>query len=130
MKDGDDSRKDNLAFLLKRIRNHYGDLFDILIIEQDRAPTENFREIVPGEYRYDFLYNPEAYNRGWLYNVAVKHFAESEVVAFCATDILPGDNFLDCIISCCSGFDSIWPPRRPVSTDEGRVGKECGSKCC
>src|SRR3546814_5167105 len=51
MKEGDESRKDNLTFLLKWIRNHYGDLFDILIIEQDRAPTENFREIIPGEYR-------------------------------------------------------------------------------
>jgi hypothetical protein len=111
IKDDDSSRIENLQFLLAWIERFYPGLFDILIIEQDKRPTEDFRDIIPGSYRYEFLYNPEAYNRGWLYNVAVKHFTDLPVVAFCDTDILPGENFLDCIIDCHQDFDAISPNR-------------------
>jgi len=118
LKEEDKSRKENLAFLLQWIEKFYPDLFDVLIVEQDKVPTENFREIIPGKYRYEFLYNPEAYNRGWLYNVAVKHFTENPVVAFCDTDILPGGNFLDCVIDCFDKFDAISPNRNLFYSSE------------
>lgn len=119
LKEADASREENLAFLLKWIEKHYPGLFDVLIVEQDKEPTADFRERIPGEYRYEFLYNPEAYNRGWLYNVAVRHFTDNEVVAFCDTDILPGGNFLDCIVDCHGDFDAVSPNRNLFySTEE------------
>jgi hypothetical protein len=107
----DQSRQDNLRFLLTWFERFYGDAFDILLVEQAEKPTENLQEIIPGRYRYEFLYNPEAYNRGWLYNVAVKHFTTTPVVGFCDTDILPGSNFFDCVVDCYEDFDAVSPNR-------------------
>lgn len=111
LKNEDTSRLENLNFLLKWIDRFYGDLFDVLIVEQDSKPTQNIRDIIPGHYQYEFIFNPYAYNRGWLYNVAVKNFSNAKVVAFCDTDILPGSNFVDCVIDCYSEFDAISPNR-------------------
>jgi hypothetical protein len=107
----DPSRLDNLRFLMSWLDRFYGDAFDLLIVEQDVKPTEDLHEQLPGRFRYEFLYNPEAYNRGWLYNVAVKHFTDCPVVGFCDTDILPGSNFLDCIVDCYGAFDAVSPNR-------------------
>lgn len=107
----DPSRLDNLRFLMGWINRFYGEAFELLLVEQDVQLTENLRDELSGKFRYEFLYNPEAYNRGWLYNVAVKHFTDCPVVGFCDTDILPGANFLDCVIGCYEGFDAVSPNR-------------------
>lgn len=110
LKPDDISRLDSLKFLMACLETGWGDLFDILILEQDQEPR-GLPDLLSGRYRYAFIYNPEAYNRGWLYNVAVKHYTDCPVVAFCDTDILPGSNFLDCIIDCYSDYDAVSPNR-------------------
>jgi len=105
------SRLDNLRFLLQWLDRAYGEAFEIVLVEQDKLPTADLHEQLPGRFRHEFIYNPEAYNRGWLYNVAVRHFTDSPVVAFCDTDILPGSNFLDCVMDCYGDFDAISPNR-------------------
>ena len=106
------SRLENLRFLMSWLNRFYGDAFDLLLVEQDvESSEENLRNELVGDFRYKFLYNPEAYNHGWLYNVAVKHFTDCPVVAFCDTDILPGSNFFQCIIDCYRDFDAVSPNR-------------------
>jgi Protein of unknown function DUF115 len=105
------SRLENLRSLIAWLDRFYGDAFDVLIVEQDKESTSDLRELVPGKYRYEFLYNPEAYNRGWLYNVAVKHLTDAPVVGFLDTDILPASNFLQCIVDCYADFDAVSPNR-------------------
>jgi Protein of unknown function DUF115 len=105
------SRLENLRFLMSWLLRFYGHAFEVLIVEQDALPTANLRDELPGNFRYEFIYNPEAYNRGWLYNVTVKHFTDCPVVAFCDTDILPGSNFLDCVVDCYKDFDAVSPNR-------------------
>ncbi len=116
------SNDDNMKFLLKWIDNFYGNLFDILIIEQDV-----FSKLDLGNYKKDYIrneliYNPKEYNRGWGYNVAVKHYCkDSDVVALMDTDILTGDNFLDCILDCHKNFDIVSPYQYIYYSDDKDV---------
>jgi len=113
------SRLDNLRFLMGWLDRYYGPAFELLLVEQDKQPTEDLHEKLPGRFRYEFLYNPAPYNRGWLYNVAVKHFTDAPVVGFIDTDILPGSNFLQCVIDCYRDFDVVSPNRNLYySTDD------------
>ena len=109
-KEGDPSRLENIYFLLDWFKYFYADLFDIIVVEQDSVQLFD-KGSVPAGVRYRFIYNPAAYNRGWLYNVAVAEFTDNKVVAFCDTDILPGNNFLQCIIDCHGEYNAISPNR-------------------
>lgn len=122
--DRDITRIKNLEFLLSWIDFYYEDLFDVLIVEQDSESR-----LEPKTYskyrnaRYEFLYNPEDYNRGWGYNVAVKHYCkESKVVALMDTDVLPGASFVSDVRDCFIGrFDLISPYQNIYYTDEEEV---------
>jgi hypothetical protein len=108
--DGDNIRRENMRHLLEHIVKTYPGAFDILLVEQDSV-VKFEADGVFSDCRYEFIYNPNAYNRGWLYNVATKHYTTNKVVAFLDTDIIPGENFLDCIIDCHKEFDFISPNR-------------------
>jgi hypothetical protein len=122
--DEDKSRLENMRHLVQYLGRTYPSAFDILLIEQDK--TQKFeRDSEFDGCRYAFLYNPNAYNRGWLYNVAVKHFTSAPVVGFLDTDILPGANFMDAVLDCVSSFDAVSPNRSlfystPEQTEEFR----------
>lgn len=108
--EGEDFRVDNLKFLMRWINRHYRDLFDILIVEQDKDPKfPSIESQLEGEFRYEFLFNDRDYNRGWGYNAAVKHFTDNSVVALMDTDVLTGRNFLNDIIDCRDGMSFISP---------------------
>lgn len=105
----DQSRIENLRFLLRSIADNYGDLFDVLLVEQDVEPQiEGLVSEFTG-VRTEFLYNPDAFNRGWGYNVAVKHLTTLPVVGLLDTDVLLGRNFVDEVISCHAEFEAISP---------------------
>jgi hypothetical protein len=125
--DGDESRLNNLKTLLDYMKKHYADAFEMLIVEQDAAPNEQFRDWLGDQCRYEFLYNPNAYNRGWLYNVAAKHFSNATVIGFIDTDILPGENFLQCVLDCYEKYDAISPNRSLFYATEKQT-KEFRSK--
>lgn len=107
--DDDPSRVDNLRFLLSWIDRFYGDLFDVLLIEQDTESKIDRLGPTCSYVRHEFLYNPRSYNRGWGYNVAVKHFTKNAVVALLDTDVLLGRNFVDEIVSCHKKHKAISP---------------------
>lgn len=108
--ENDPSRIKNMQFLLEWIDHFFGDLFDVLVVEQDSKARFDPEKHRPKPYvRYEFLYNPDAYNRGWGYNVAVKHFVTSDVVALMDTDVLIGANFVDNIVECFGNVDAISP---------------------
>lgn len=114
----DDIRTENLLFLLSWIDRYYGDLFDVLIVEQDKKPkieliSRHFKPYV----RHEFLYNPGAYNRGWGYNVAVRNFTKAPVVALMDTDILPGANFVQEVVDCHSKYKAVSPYTNIYFTD-------------
>ncbi len=97
----DPTRLRNLRYLLSWVHRYYGDLFDVLLIEQGTEPTltPSLPDFPPG-VRHEFLFNPHAYNRGWGYNAAVRHFTHARVVALLDTDVLPGANFVQEVIDC------------------------------
>lgn len=116
----------NLEFLLKWIDYHYEDMFDVLIVEQDEIPRigDEFLKQHPN-VRHEFIYNPNAYNRGWGYNVAVEHYcSQSDVVVFMDTDVLPGNNFVGDICDCHIGkFDVISPYQNVYYTSPEEAGE-------
>jgi len=122
--DGDRHR--NLRYLLSWIDVFFGDLFDVLIVEQGETSSlgeisDSFQPYV----RHEFIYNPGPFNRGWGYNVAARHFTEAKVLAFLDTDVLLGANFLDEVLLCFSDFKAISPYRYVYFAD----AKESNSVC-
>jgi hypothetical protein len=117
---GDEVRERNLIFLMDWLEYNYGGLFDILLVEQDASPKFGFEgRRFPPHVRYEFIYNPEEYNRGWGYNVAVKHFCvDSKVVVLMDTDVLTGANFVREVMDCYSKFDVISPYQNIYYTSE------------
>ncbi|MBB5520092.1 6-hydroxymethylpterin diphosphokinase MptE-like protein [Amphiplicatus metriothermophilus] len=107
--DDDSSRVNNLRFLLAWIDRFYSDLFDVLLVEQDAESKIDLLGSVQPYVRHEFIYNPRSYNRGWGYNVAVKHFTKNDVVALLDTDVLLGANFVDEIIACHTKYKAISP---------------------
>lgn len=112
-------RLENLRFLLHWIDYHYGDLFDILLLEQDSTPRLLLADVGAKPYvRHVFAYNPQDYNRGWGYNVAVRHHCgDATVVALMDTDVLTGPNFLRDILDCRSKIDVASPYLNIYYTD-------------
>ncbi|MBM9616991.1 DUF115 domain-containing protein [Desulfobulbus rhabdoformis] len=104
-------RLENLRFLLQWIDFYYGDLFDVLLMEQDIEPRLQLNDLETKPYvRHEFAYNPDEYNRGWGYNVAVRyHCLNAKVVVLMDTDVLTGPNFLRDIIDCRSRLDVASP---------------------
>ena len=117
--DNDPSRARNLLFLLEWIDYYYGDLFEVLLVEQDIAPkmgsiSDKFKPYVKTE----FLYNPADFNRGWGYNVAIKHLTNKSVVSLMDTDVLTGKNFVDEILNCFGKYKAISPYSNIYFTNE------------
>ena len=113
-------RLSNLDFILKWIDHYYGDLFDVLLVEQDitsKLDMERYAEYP--HVRHEFIFNDRDYNRGWGYNVAVRHFTNAKVVGLLDTDVLLGGNFLDEIISCHGNYDVISPYKNIYFTTPG-----------
>jgi hypothetical protein len=104
-------RLNNLQFLLQWIDYHYGDIFDVLLIEQDSETRLSLTALGAKPYvRHAFAYNPRAYNRGWGYNVAVRHHCpDARVVALMDTDVLTGPNFLRDVMDCHGRIDVASP---------------------
>lgn len=116
-------RLTNLKFLLKWIDYYYGELFDVLVVEQDSEHRLSLGQLDAKPYvRKVFIYNPEEYNRGWGYNVAVKHYCEgAKVVALMDTDVLTGPNFLRDVIDCRDKIDVASPYINVYFTDKNEA---------
>ena len=126
LESSDSQRLHNLSVLLEWIQHHYEDMFDVLVVEQ--GDKRKLKETFLSRYkfvRYEFIYNPQEYNRGWGYNVAVQHFCEeSKVVALMDTDVLPGSNFIADIRDCyIDKYDIISPYQNVYYTDEIEADK-------
>ncbi len=104
-------RLSNLRALLDWIDYYYANLFDVLLVEQDNHPKLNLTNLQAKDYvRYEFIFNDREYNRGWGYNVAVRHFCkDAEVVALMDTDVLTGASFVSGIVSCYETADVCSP---------------------
>lgn len=131
LNDGDNNRLDNLNFLLEWIDYHYDDMFDVLLVEQ--GTEKKLSDSIIKKYsflRYEFLYNPKEYNRGWGYNVAVKEFcSDSDVVGLLDTDVLTGSNFVAEVRDCLLGkYDVVSPYQNVYYTDEAEAKKIISSK--
>lgn len=118
--DEDKYRLRNLTLLLHWLEKFYKNLFDIIIVEQGSQSRLDRRILtIFSNVRYEFIYNPGEYNRGWLYNTAVKNFCKSaRVVAMMDCDIVPGANFVDEIINCHLHYDVISPYTHIYYTNE------------
>jgi hypothetical protein len=124
-RDSDPSRLQNLLFLLDWLQRYYSNLFDILILEQDDRPRlPELIPALPAPLRYVFAYNPHDYNRGWGYNVAVKHHCpDATVVALMDTDVLTGEGFVRCVLDCHDKYDAVSPYRNIYYSDEQEAAR-------
>lgn len=104
-------RLENLRALLSWIDYYYADLFDVLLVEQDTQPRLVLSTLGAKDYvRHEFIFNNKEYNRGWGYNVAVRHFCEdAQVIALMDTDVLTGSGFVSGILSCFETSDVCSP---------------------
>lgn len=120
LKPGEPQRLRNFTFLIKWLEHYYAGLFDILIVEQDSQKRVDFQALGLGKHaRYEFIRNPGDYNRGWGYNVAVKHFCpDSKVVVLMDTDVLTGANFVREVMDCHDKYDAISPYQNIYYTSE------------
>lgn len=111
LKPGDEVRLRNFELMLKWLEHHYSGLFDVLIVEQDGIQRLDMASLSLGPHaRHEFIYNPGDYNRGWGYNVAVKHFCnDAQVVVLMDTDVLTGANFVREVMDCYTKYDAISP---------------------
>lgn len=132
IQDDDNNRQENLDFLLQWIDYHYSDLFEVLIVEQ--GSSRKLKKDYEKKYsflRYEFIYNPDEYNRGWGYNVAVEHFCkDSKVVALIDTDVLTGNNFVADFRDCYIGKYKVVSPYQNVyytSEEESKLIRERNS---
>jgi hypothetical protein len=119
-----------LEFLLKWIDHFYGSLFDVLLVEQDTESRLAGSGIDIKHYvRHQFVFNPDSFNRGWGYNVAVKHFCpESPVIVLMDIDILPGEGFLADILACAnSDYDVVSPYQNVYDTDPEEAERVCAT---
>lgn len=117
LKDDDPNRLGNLVCLLDWIHHYYPDLFEIVLLEQD-IESKFDKSILKHNERHEFIYNPSSYNRGWGYNVAVKHFVTTPVIVAADTDVLPGRSFLSSILQCYKGKDFVSPYRNVFYSSE------------
>ena len=121
-------RLDNLKFLLRWINHYYADLFDVLLMEQDSEQRLSLAALGAKPYvRHSFAYNPQAYNRGWGYNVAVRHHCpDARVVVLMDTDVLTGPNFMRDVMDCHGCIDVASPYLNVYYTeaDEARQVQE------
>lgn len=119
LQDTTDIRTQNLALLLNWIDYYYGDLFDVLLVEQDAEPRLDLKAFNAKPYvRHEFIFNPREYNRGWGYNVAIRHFCNnSDVVVLMDTDVLTCKNFIREVIDCHQKYDAISPYQNIYYTD-------------
>ena len=108
----------NLYFLLNYIYKHYGNLFNIIIVECDiekklkldgdiekklKLETNNL------QITYHFLYNPSLFNRGWIINCALKNYTKSEIFIPMDTDAIVNYSFLNDVIECRNKYDVVFP---------------------
>ena len=108
--EGDSSRMQNMMFLLDWIDDHYGSLFDVLLVEQDtETKIHHIADRLRPYVRHEFLYNPRDYNRGWGYNVAVNDMTDLAVVGLLDTDVMTGRNFVQEILDCFETYKAISP---------------------
>jgi len=119
----DDDRSQNLKLVLDWIDYYYGDLFDVLLVEQDIEQRLDLGTLGAKPYvRRVFIYNPREYNRGWGYNVALRHFCNgTEVAVLMDTDVLTGANFLREVLDCYTKYDAISPYQNIYYTDAAEV---------
>lgn len=122
----DITRITNLKFMLSWLEHYYGDLFEILIVEQDAEPKLKLHDLIEDKknIRYQFIYNPTDYNRGWGYNVAVKHFCpQTKVIVLMDTDVLTSANFVREVLDCHTKYDAVSPYQNIYYTDPGEAEK-------
>lgn len=115
LKADDPSRLDNLLCLLEWLNRYFPNLFEVILLEQDTHKKFDQDLLHCGE-RYEFIRNPDSYNRGWAYNVAAKHLVTTPVIVACDTDVLPGRSFLSSILQCYKGKDFVSPYRNVYYT--------------
>lgn len=103
----------NLNFLISTLIERFGGAVDILVVEHSAESL--FRELLPAaaqHVRYCYIKSSSDYNRGVAYNYAVRYFCDSaDVVGFLDTDVLVGDNFVDCIDLARSWYVAVSPYR-------------------
>lgn len=122
LKSDDPSRLNNLLCLLEWLNRYFPTLFEVILLEQD--VHEKFdQDLLHNGERYEFIRNPDSYNRGWAYNVAAQHLVTTPVIVSCDTDVLPGRSFLSSILQCYKGKDFVSPYRNVYYTSAEEADK-------
>ncbi|EAI8833064.1 DUF115 domain-containing protein, partial [Campylobacter coli] len=106
-------KKKNLFYIVNYLLNQYGDMFEIIIVEQGVIPI--IKEDVKNNYKeknikYFFLYNPYEFDSGWGKNISAQYFSNTDTIVFYDFDFIVGDNFVDEIYLCKKGRYKVISP--------------------
>lgn len=113
------ARRDNLLAVLTWLAR-YPD-FEVIVVEQDDAPRLEGPLPHP-QCRHVFAYNPGPFNKGWGFNVGVRH-ARFNAYAFGDADVITGDVVIDAIHYLAQGYQAVKPYRRLVDLDEAQSAR-------
>ena len=101
-------RKINLFFLINYIYKHFGDLFNIIIVECD-IEKKLILEDFDLKVTYHFLYNPSLFNKGWAINCALKNYTTNKIFIQMDCDTIINYSFINDVIACYNTYDVIFP---------------------
>ena len=107
------SVSENLDYTIKWFMKHYPtSKYDYFLVEQDVNSNFNFENL---KMQKIFLYNPNYFNRGWSFNVAVKNYVSTDVVVFCDSDIiLENPKNIEKAINMCLHSENLVSPYKYV----------------
>ena len=78
---------DNFLYTLKWFMKYFPTTdYEYIIVEQDEEEKIKLSDEL--KIKKIFLYNPHIFNRGWGYNVAIKHYITTKIAVLCDTDII------------------------------------------
>ena len=81
----------NFNYTLRWYGKHYPkDMFEYILIEQDTSNKINIPQDIIEllNLKIVFIKNPRNFNRGWGYNVVAKHYATTDILIFCDSEII------------------------------------------
>src|SRR5215472_14657581 len=85
---------------------------EVIVVEQDTVPRID--EGVPAAgSKWIFAYNPGPFNKGWGFNVGVRH-STTPILAFGDADLIVDGVLPQCIAHCTQGYQTVKPYRKLI----------------
>lgn len=113
------ARRDNFFAVLAWLARY--PQIEVILVEQDIAPTLQL-PLPNAQCRLVFAYNPGPFNKGWGYNVGVRHSRQGAYV-FGDADMIVGDALIEGLKHLAQGLHVVKPYRRLIDLDANQTAR-------